>query len=185
MAQHSMWRIYVPTIRNDGRPFHLRYHRVWDKRVREITGGLTINGPVKGQWTDRDGEVYNERMIPVDIAATKPQIERIGEMTASYYEQKEVLIYKISDEVISINRETRRVKAPIPQGTVVSAKLPWGLGVGDNKNIVHGTVLMAKGPFGRSEEYVYKLAIDSNGLFPSIVDVRSSHIIWRSDRPYE
>jgi len=87
-------------MRNDGvRPFHLRYHRVWDAKVREISGGLTIRPVEKGQWTYQ-GVLFKERMIPVRIIATREEIEKIVDMTLVYYEQLAVMAYKVSDEVI-------------------------------------------------------------------------------------
>lgn len=47
----GMWEILVPTKSNEGKPFRTRYHRVWDAKVREISGGLTILPVVKGQCT--------------------------------------------------------------------------------------------------------------------------------------
>ena len=94
-----LWEVLVPTIRNNGRPFRTRFHKVWDKKVREITGGLTIHGPVKGQWVSKDGELFAERMIPVRIMCNEDQINTIADMTAKYYEQKAVMFMKISDDV--------------------------------------------------------------------------------------
>ena len=91
----------MPTVRNDGRPFHLRYHRVWDEKVRAITGGLTVLAVAKGQWIDpTTGELYKERMIPVQIACTRDQIEEIIDMTLQYYDQLQVMAYRVSEEVI-------------------------------------------------------------------------------------
>jgi hypothetical protein len=84
--------------------YSTRYHRVWDEKVRAITGGLTIMSPIKGQWVSPDGELFRERMIPVRIVATREQIDRIIDMTLVYYDQLMVLCYKISDEVIFKNR---------------------------------------------------------------------------------
>lgn len=99
----NLYEILVPTVRNDGRPIRTRYHRVWDQKVRAITGGLTIVQPVKGQWVAPDGTLFKERMIPVRIACTREQIESIADMTAEYYEQLAIMFYRISDEV-SIKR---------------------------------------------------------------------------------
>lgn len=96
----QLWEILVPTVRNDGRPFRTRYHRVWDAKVREITGGLTIMPVAKGQWLSRDGELFSERMIPVRIACTREQIEQIIDMSLVYYGQLAVMAHKVSDEVI-------------------------------------------------------------------------------------
>jgi hypothetical protein len=77
-----------------------RYHRVWDEKVRAITGGLTVLTPAKGQWVSPTGELYAERMIPVRIVATRDQINQIIDLTLEYYDQLAVLAYKVSDEVI-------------------------------------------------------------------------------------
>ena len=95
----ELWEILVPTIRNDGRPFKLRYHRVWDAKVRAISGGLTIMPVAKGQWVHGD-KLFTERMIPVRIVATRNEIDRIIDMSLQYYEQIAMLAYKISSEVI-------------------------------------------------------------------------------------
>jgi len=100
MGETSLWEILVPTIRNDGRPIHTRFHRVWDSKVRAITHGLTILPPAKGQWVSPAGDLFIERMIPVRIVATRTQIEQIVDMTMDYYEQLAILCYKLSDEVI-------------------------------------------------------------------------------------
>lgn len=101
----ELWEILVPTIRPDGRPIRTRFHRVWDAKVREITGGLTILPVAKGQWIAPDGELFIERMIPVRIACTRDQIEAIVTMTLSYYDQQAVLAYRVGDEVILRRKE--------------------------------------------------------------------------------
>lgn len=98
-----MWEILVPTARrlHPGKYYTTRYHRVWDKKVRDITGGLTILTPAHGQWVNPStGELSQERMIPVRIIATKEEIQKVIDLTLSYYDQLAVLCYKISDEVI-------------------------------------------------------------------------------------
>lgn len=94
-----MWEILVPTKRNNGIPFRLRYHRVWDQKVRAISGGLTILPVAKGQWVHEE-KLYAERMIPVRILTTRDDMNRIVDFTMRYYDQKAVLAYKISSEVI-------------------------------------------------------------------------------------
>jgi hypothetical protein len=95
----KLWEVLVPTVRNDGRPFRLRYHRIWDAKVREISGGLTIFPVVKGQWVHKD-ILFAERMIPVRIVCTREEIEKILDFTLKYYDQIQVLAYCISEEVI-------------------------------------------------------------------------------------
>lgn len=99
----SMWEILVPTVipNTAGKKFFtLRFHRVWDDRVREITGGLTIMQPSKGQWVSPEGTAFHERMIPVRIVADRQQIDTIIKMTAAYYFQEAVLCYRVSDQII-------------------------------------------------------------------------------------
>lgn len=94
-----LWEILVPTVRNDGKPFRTRYHRVWDERVREISGGLSVIHPIKGQWVAGCGTLYAERMIPVRFMGTREEADQIADMTAAYYDQKAVMYYRISEEV--------------------------------------------------------------------------------------
>ncbi len=103
MAGKSLWEILVPTVRNDGRPIRTRFHKVWDAKVREISGGLTIMPVAKGQWIYKDEtteKLFEERMIPVRIIATEEQMNAIIDMTMDYYDQLAVLAYRISDRVI-------------------------------------------------------------------------------------
>lgn len=120
-----MWEILVPTEKRVKEPrvpgdtfentvdpnlknyYTTRYHRVWDAKVRAITGGLTVLTPAKGQWVSPDGELFIERMIPVRIVATRPQIEQIIDMTMVYYDQLAILCFKISDEVILKHRNAQ------------------------------------------------------------------------------
>lgn len=97
----DLWEILVPTIHSDtGKPIRVRFHRVWDNKVREMSGGLTLSRPVKGQWINPRSEVVAERMIPVRILASRMMIEQIMDFTAKYYKQEAVMCYKISNEVI-------------------------------------------------------------------------------------
>lgn len=98
----KLYEILVPTIRPD-RPerfFTTRYHRIWDGKVRDIAGGLTIIRPVKGQWVSQQGELFSERMIPVRIACTRDQIEEIADLTAKHYQQLAVMFYQVSQDVV-------------------------------------------------------------------------------------
>lgn len=95
----ELYEILVPTVSNEGKPFRLRYHRVWDAKVREISGGLTILPVSKGQWISPTGDLFLERMIPVRIACSEEEIERIADMTAKYYSQKAVMYYLVSEKV--------------------------------------------------------------------------------------
>ena len=92
----ELWEILVPTIM-DEKPVRTRYHKNWDDKVRKISGGLTILKPAKGQWVSPSGKLFDERMIPVRIACTEKQIEKIMDITLQHYRQEEVMAYRVSD----------------------------------------------------------------------------------------
>ena len=97
----TLWEILVPTMRNDGRPIRTRFHRVWDEKVRSISGGLTILPPTIGQWIDPEDEtLFKERMIPVRILCTREEMSEIVDMSLKYYEQKAILAYELSNNYI-------------------------------------------------------------------------------------
>ena len=102
----ELWEILVPTIhRKSGKPIHVRFHRVWDKQVETLSGGITIMKPTTtGRWIHK-GERIEERMIPVRIICTEPEIDAIVNLTLVYYDQLAVMAYRISDKVILRNRE--------------------------------------------------------------------------------
>lgn len=93
-TRQSLWEILVPTVRNDGRPFRLRYHRVWDERVKAVSGGLTVVQPVRGTWISPTDEEFKERMIPVRIMCTRSEIMEIARMSKIYYEQEAIMVYR-------------------------------------------------------------------------------------------
>jgi len=94
-----LWEILVPKEIN-GKKVDISYHKEWDKKVKEISGGLTILKPVKGQWISPNNEHLDEPMVPVRIICNQHQIEKIMEITLKHYSQEEVVAYKISDTVI-------------------------------------------------------------------------------------
>lgn len=95
----QIWEILVPTQSNEGKPFRTRFHRVWDEKVRNIAGGLTVLKPAKGQWLNK-GKLFEERMIPVRIACSEEQIHQIIDITMNYYKQLAVMAYRISEYTI-------------------------------------------------------------------------------------
>lgn len=94
-----LYEILVPTRYGDTeKPIRTVHHKRWDEKVRQISGGLTIFHPGKGQWL-HDGELIAERVIPVRVACTPGQIEQIVETTLDHYRQKAVMFYKVTDHV--------------------------------------------------------------------------------------
>jgi hypothetical protein len=107
MNGKEFWEILVPTMRRDGTPFRTRFHRVWDKRIEAICGGLTILTPGKGTWV-HEGQTMRERMIPVRIMCTREQIEEIIDFTLEYYDQLAVMAYRVSDVIILKHRTAKK-----------------------------------------------------------------------------
>ena len=105
----ELWEVLVPTVRNDGRPFHTRFHRVWDRKVEAISGGMTVFVPGKGAWVN-EGQSIRERMIPVRVMCTREQIEQIVDLTLEYYDQLAVMAYRVSDEIILKHRAAKKGK---------------------------------------------------------------------------
>jgi hypothetical protein len=98
--QTMLWEVLVPTIMRD-KPVRLRHHKVWDRFVREITGGLTILHPARGQWINPETkELLSERVIPVRIACTRKQLQEILDFTIQHYNQIAVMAYLLSEEVV-------------------------------------------------------------------------------------
>jgi hypothetical protein len=100
----ELWEVLVPTVRRDGRPIRTRFHRVWDAKVRALTGGLTILPVARGQWVSPEGELFAERMIPVRIACTREQIIEIVKFSLDYYEQLAIMAYRVSECVLIVER---------------------------------------------------------------------------------
>lgn len=97
-ANVALWEILVPCNWNDRVPIRTRHHKAWDKRVREIIGGMTILQPGKGQWIDPSSqELYEDRVIPVRLMATEAQMEEIAAITAQHYAQRAVMYFKVSE----------------------------------------------------------------------------------------
>lgn len=100
MKAKSLWEILVPKYSNHRNEYTIEYHRQWDEKVREISNGLTILRTAKGQWIDEKGKLFDERMIPVRIYCTGKDIMEIVKFTKKYYNQKKVMAYEISQNVI-------------------------------------------------------------------------------------
>lgn len=113
MLPSKMWEILVPTemLGDKGvRPIRTRYHRVWDEKVRAISGGMSIMKPIKGHYVSQEVGLIVERMIPVRIIASQDQIKKIMELSLKYYNQEAILAYEISSNVLMLKRPTKEKK---------------------------------------------------------------------------
>ena len=96
----NLYEILVPCRWNDGCPIRTRHHREWDRKVREVSKGLTILKPGKGIWTN-EGAVYEERIIPVRVSCTEEEMEQIADITIAHYEQIAVMFYIVSTNCVT------------------------------------------------------------------------------------
>lgn len=94
-----LWEILVPAHSHEGIEYALDHHRAWDEKVRSLTGGLTIQKTVKGQWVSPQNEVFIDRMIPVLVHCTEPQIDEIMAFTMTHYDQEAVFAYRVIEYV--------------------------------------------------------------------------------------
>ena len=100
--EKSLWVILVPRKTNGGKPIRTRHHKVFDQKVLDMTGGLTIVGPssVNGYWKAvGSGATYEESTIEVRIMCTEEQIIDIAGWAKRHYNQEAIMFYEISNNV--------------------------------------------------------------------------------------
>jgi hypothetical protein len=98
----KMWEILVPAWSNTGNIFTVAHHNVWDDKVLEIVGGLSLMPTIKGKW-----EGCKDKMIPVRIACSRFELEQILDFTMLHYNQEAVMACKVYDEVIIFQKKWR------------------------------------------------------------------------------
>ena len=109
----NLYEIFVPTQYGDTlKPIRTRHHKEWDKRIRAISGGLTICSPSRGQWVNpKDKKVVEEKVIPVRIACSEKQMEKIVKITLDHYRQNAVMFFLLSDKVIIAHKGPPLIKS--------------------------------------------------------------------------
>ena len=96
-----LWEILVPQCLPNGQKISVAKHKQWDRDVSRLSGGLTILHTVKGLWINPEtNATSSEGMIPIRIACTYKIMMQVIRLTAQHYEQKAVIAYLISKEVI-------------------------------------------------------------------------------------
>ena len=105
----QLWEILVPKYSNNNIEYPIEYHNKWDDKVKEIAGGLTILRSAKGYWTDPEGKVYKDAMIPVRIRCDEQSIDKIIDLTLTHYDQEAVLAYLVSEKVKLVHRNSKNV----------------------------------------------------------------------------
>ena len=104
----QLWEVLVPASDGRGIPLLLNHHRIWDEKVRELTGGgMTISAPAKDEWGNgKEGNaILREPMIPVRLLTDKVTMDKVAIMTMEHYDQKSVLYYMVSDTVYMLDKE--------------------------------------------------------------------------------
>ena len=97
--EKKLWEVLVPRYSNSKKEYPIKYHRVWDVKVRKIAGGITIFMPAKGQWISPKRNIFSEEMIPVRIYCGEKEINKIISLTLKYYNQEAIFAYEISSNV--------------------------------------------------------------------------------------
>ena len=123
----ELWEILVPASNNKDLKFTYEHHKEWDEFVKDISGGVTIMKPAKGEWLSPTGELYIDRMIPCRIACSWEELSVIIDFTIKHYKQEAVLAYKISDDVILRHKDEGkpiRLGEPVIENPI---KLPMKL----------------------------------------------------------
>jgi hypothetical protein len=104
----QLWEILVPASDGRGNRLLINHHRIWDEKVRKLTGGgMTISAPAKGEWVNgKEGSaILREPMIPVRLLTDRITIDKVATMTMEHYDQKAVLYYMVSDTVYMLEKE--------------------------------------------------------------------------------
>jgi len=107
----GLWEILIPIASNEGIPFPEDHHEAFRRILRDLPGnnGITRRPPGDGDWTDKDtGKPCAEKMIPVRFRACRADAERMAAHARKFYDQIEVMAYRIAPgEDIIIARAER------------------------------------------------------------------------------
>jgi hypothetical protein len=93
----SLWEVKVPVADNDGVVFDKDHHEAFRRILRSISGGLTCNPALEGEW-EHGNKLYTEPMIALQFRAVRADAERIAIHARKYYRQIEIMAHKIADE---------------------------------------------------------------------------------------
>lgn len=99
----ELWEILVPTSDKHNNLYDVCHHKDWDRKISYICGGLSLLDPISGRWFSET--MFEETMIPVRIACTREELDRIIDFTMEHYKQEAIMAYKISNEVIIKHKE--------------------------------------------------------------------------------
>ncbi len=103
--KNILWEILVPACDNNGKRFSLNHHKIWDKKVMQVSHGMTIQKIANGRWVSPKCGMFKEKMIPVRFISNQKEAKEIVNFTLSHYNQKAVLAYQLSNNMILVEKE--------------------------------------------------------------------------------
>ena len=105
----KLWEILIPKYTNNKKKYSVKHHRVWDKKVREVSGDITILKPAKCQWINPSGKMFEDEMIPARLLCSEKNMAQIVEFTMNHYnDQEAILVYVVSEDVRFIFRDKNK-----------------------------------------------------------------------------
>ena len=102
----NLYEILVPTKYGDTqKPISTKHHKEWDKRVRTLTGGLTILTPAKGQFV-YENSLLKERIIPVRIMCEESIMQQIVQLTINTIARRQSCSsYSLREPILLMQKE--------------------------------------------------------------------------------
>lgn len=97
----GLWEILIPVTHKDGTPVTEKDHRIWRSSLEAI-GVHQFLAPGAVPWIVNEPHLVGVRMIPFRVACTQEQITQVANLTASYFGQDAILLYRVSDDVTLI-----------------------------------------------------------------------------------
>lgn len=97
----GLWEILIPVSHKDGTPVTEKDHRIWWSSLEAI-GAHQFLVPAAMPWFVNEPHLVGVRMIPFRVACTREQITKVANLTATYFGQDAVLLYRVSDDVTLI-----------------------------------------------------------------------------------
>jgi len=98
LEERPLWEMYVPVTDNRGVVFPGGHVKRFFKYVLKMSGGSTENPWSSGKWI-HEGQLYNDRIVPVYFFATAEQAERLAKFAVKLFKQKVVVYFLVSDRV--------------------------------------------------------------------------------------
>lgn len=96
-----MWEIFVPASYGKNE-YTYEHHKKFDEYVKQKAGGITVLRGAKGEWISPEGKLYKDKIIPCRICCSQCDIVNIMKFALKHYNQKAIMAYKISDQVLMI-----------------------------------------------------------------------------------